>query len=274
MKEKIAILMSTYNGEKFINAQIDSIINQTYYNWSLYIRDDGSSDETLNIINNKITEDSRIVLIKDDVQHRGVKNSFLTLLKIIDAQYFMFCDQDDIWLPDKIEKSLRLIKSLEEYKHNTPCLVVTNLTTIDTDNAVIQRSLWHHLGMHELVKHPYFLRVAPMYTGCTMMFNKAAKICSLEGKDSIYIIHDQFIALNVFRAKGCFGIIDTPTILYRQHGGNVIGAPKNHRNKSLLNNIVDTWKSYWSYYQSTKNVLNTNIIKYTIMKIIRIVNYR
>lgn len=100
----IAILLSTYNGEKFIKKQIDSLIAQTFSNWKLYIRDDGSTDKTISIIEEICESDNRIFLYKET--NIGVKASFLSLLSRVEADYYFFCDQDDFWYDNKIEKTL------------------------------------------------------------------------------------------------------------------------------------------------------------------------
>ena len=105
----IAILMSTYNGERYLREQIDSLLNQTYKDWKLYIRDDGSTDETISIIESYVNDyPDLIVLLKDDLGNLGSARSFMRILSVVDADYYMFCDQDDVWLPNKV-KDLSLI---------------------------------------------------------------------------------------------------------------------------------------------------------------------
>ena len=103
MNPKIEILMATYNGEKYIGEQINSIINQTYTNWNLLIRDDGSKDKTLNIIKKYEKMDNRIILIRDNKDNLGFVKNFEELLKISSSELIMFSDQDDVWKKDKIK---------------------------------------------------------------------------------------------------------------------------------------------------------------------------
>lgn len=102
---EIAILMATYNGEKFLREQIDSIIKQTNNNWTLYIHDDGSTDSTLSIVQQYCREHENIIFLEDEVKGRGAAQSFFYMLESIDSLYYMFCDQDDYWQPDKVEVS-------------------------------------------------------------------------------------------------------------------------------------------------------------------------
>ena len=118
---KINILMSTYNGEQFFAEQIESIQKQTVKDWTLYIRDDGSSDTTPEIIKHYAQLDSRIVFINaDNRENFGVIKNFYTLLKHSKADYYFFSDQDDIWLEDKLAVTLA---EAEKYDSQKPLLV-------------------------------------------------------------------------------------------------------------------------------------------------------
>lgn len=261
--------MSTYNGKDYLEEQLDSIINQTCSDWILFIRDDGSSDETRSIINKYVLKDERIKYVEDQIIHRGVKGSFIKLLNSVEAKYYMFCDQDDIWLPQKIELSYSAISKLEEKFPSAPCLVATNLSTVDAEGKILQDSMWNNLGITKMVKDPSFLMVAPMYTGCTMIFNDEAKKTVINGNDSPSVLHDQLVSLNVYRSGGYIGAIDTPTILYRQHGKNVIGAQSNHNYS-----IFQILKVSTSYYNSISPIIKKNILYFFYKKIVRIVKYR
>ena len=120
---KIDILMATYNGASYIIPQIQSLQNQTFANWKLYIHDDGSTDETMKIIQSIATTDSRICIIKDGIRFHESGLNFMHLLKFSKAPFCIFCDQDDIWLENKLELMLRFI----EAKDNTiPQAVYSN----------------------------------------------------------------------------------------------------------------------------------------------------
>jgi len=121
----IDILLSTYNGEQYLRNQIESIINQTYKNWRLLIRDDGSQDKTIEILEYYLRKHKdKIVLIEDGQKHLGASKSFFRLLGYSDAKYIMFCDQDDVWLPYKIEKTYNKMKELEKNTMINLCLFI------------------------------------------------------------------------------------------------------------------------------------------------------
>ncbi len=111
----VAILLSTYNGQLYLKEQIDSLLDQTYKNWCLFVRDDGSSDDTLQIISTYAKKcPERIVLLTDNRGNIKPAASFMQLLSMVDMDYYMFCDQDDIWLSTKIERTYEEMVSIEK----------------------------------------------------------------------------------------------------------------------------------------------------------------
>ena len=136
---KVTILMSTYNGENFLAEQIESIQQQTYTDWTLLIRDDGSKDKTRDLIKRFASEDDRIVFINpDQTENLGVIKSFFTLLKYQESDYYLFSDQDDTWLPEKL--SLQLEKA-SHYSSAKPLLVYTDLKVVNQDLEVLHESM-------------------------------------------------------------------------------------------------------------------------------------
>lgn len=140
----IAILMSTYNGSLFIKEQIESILKQTNKEWLLYIRDDGSTDDTRMILQEYAKKNpNKIHLLRDEFMNMGAGRSFMYLLKVVDADYYMFCDQDDVWMENKIERTYSYLRELEQkYGENTAIGVFTDLTVVDADLTVLMPSLW------------------------------------------------------------------------------------------------------------------------------------
>lgn len=213
----VAILMSTYNGAKYLKDQLQSIINQSYSNWHLYIRDDGSSDETGEIIKSYAKKDSRISIIHDTLGNIGSVRSFFYLLEQVDSNFYMFSDQDDYWKQDKIQKSILLLK---QHNHKRkPICVYTNLQIVDDNlegNELLLTKTWQDFPKLFFTNNLY---------GCTMLFNnflkEKIKFDQLN-YDNIYV-HDWWLAL-VCAIFGEIYYLDEPTILYRQHYGNQIGA--------------------------------------------------
>jgi glycosyltransferase involved in cell wall biosynthesis len=230
----IDILLATYNGEKYLNQQIDSIITQTYKDWQLLIRDDFSTDNTVNIIKNYTCKyPDKIRLIEDNKGHLGLAQNFGALLELALSEYIMFCDQDDIWLPNKIELTLNTMKAAGQTWPNTPLLVHTDLKVVDEMLKPIAESFWklHRISPEsdcQLKKIIY----RNIVTGCTMMINKKAKEISMPFPPEARI-HDWWIALNVVK-YGKIIHIAMPTVLYRQHIANLIGAKKSLKEDMLL----------------------------------------
>lgn len=218
MTEKIAILMSTYNGEQYLSTQLQSIIDQDNNEWHLYIRDDGSSDKTCDIIRKFANENNSITFLNDGrIQNIGVAQSFMNLLENVNADFYMFSDQDDFWKKDKVTKTVDFMQTFD-YK-NQPIAVYTNLQVVD-DKLIGDKALLNHNWQDFLA-----LLFTNNAYGCTMMINNQLKKLINFKKlnfQNIYM-HDWWLVL-VAAAFGKVGYLDQKTILYRQHGDNQVGA--------------------------------------------------
>ena len=215
---KVNILMSTYNGEQFLAEQIHSIQEQTYTDWQLLIRDDGSSDQTRTIIKRFVEEDSRIRFINENDQtNLGVIDSFFQLVKFEEADVYFFSDQDDVWLPDKLEVSL---KEAEQYSVDEPLMIYMDLKVVDQELNILSdsmiRSQSHHANT-ELVQE----LTENTVTGGVSMINHSLAL--LWQQTEGILMHDWYLAL-LASAFGNLVYIDQPGELYRQHGNNVLGA--------------------------------------------------
>lgn len=172
--ETIAICMATYNGESYLREQIDSVLNQTYRNWVLFIRDDNSVDGTLQILRQYVClHPDKIVLIEDPaLPGGGAKQNFASILQWVSRQhsfsYFMFSDQDDVWLDTKIERSLQFLKQ-HESDQGTPLLVHTDLTVVDRQLSVLDESFFHYRKLDPHQTKLCRLLVQNNVTGCTML---------------------------------------------------------------------------------------------------------
>lgn len=226
----IDILMATYNGEKFLNEQIDSIINQSFKDWKLYIRDDGSNDNTKVILNSYAEKyKDKIIIINDDKGNLRSKLCFNELLKYSNSEYIMFSDQDDVWIENKIEVMLKKIKEAEVVDGKIiPCVVHSDLKVVNSKLETINPSLWNYEKINPKKNSFNRLLMKNTITGCTIIMNKSLK--NLVGDIPINAnMHDHWIAL-VASAFGKIEILPEPTILYRQHDNNVVGALKQKSN--------------------------------------------
>ena len=245
----VDILMATYNGEKYIKNQIESILNQTYKDWILYIRDDGSKDNTKEIIKNFSNEyPNKIVFIEDEKRGLGAKSNFAELLKYSKSEYCMFCDQDDVWLDSKIDKTLLKMKESEkQYGKSTPILLHTDLLVVNDNLEVISKSFFKYQNLNPNLTSINYLLVQNNVTGCTMMINNSLKKLSIDIPGEC-IMHDWWIAL-VASAKGKIIFLNESTIKYRQHENNEVGA----QNYKSINNIIRKAKNMKNNLKSIDN---------------------
>ena len=215
---KVNILMSTYNGQQFLAEQIRSIQDQSYTDWTLFIRDDGSSDNTKEILKDFEHQDSRIHLIDNDKSDNlGVIKSFHKLVNHDRADYYFFSDQDDVWLPNKLELSL---KEAQNYLADLPLMVYMDLKVVNQDLEIMTESMVKSQSHHantELVQE----LTENTVTGGVAMINHALAEMWQETDD--ILMHDWYLAL-LASAFGNLVFIDQPGELYRQHSDNVLGA--------------------------------------------------
>jgi glycosyltransferase involved in cell wall biosynthesis len=221
----IDILLATYNGEKFLKQQIDSILAQSNQDWQLLIRDDNSSDSTVNIIKDyAVKYPHKIRLIEDNRGRLGPALNFGKLLEHADNDYVMFSDQDDVWLPDKIDLTLNTMKDAEEIYPNMPILVHTDLKVVNEDLKIIADSLWSYCKVSPLNNSLNKIIYRNVATGCTTMINRKAVEVSKPIPPEARV-HDWWVALNVAKT-GKLVHVSLPTILYRQHPQSIIGAKR------------------------------------------------
>lgn len=224
----IDILMAVYNGEKYLKKQLQSIEKQTYKNWRLIIRDDGSTDRSMEIAEKFCHkfEDGKVILLKNDVPSGSAKSNFMRLIQDSEAEYTMFADQDDYWMENKVKLTLAAMRHAErENGKAMPMLVHSDLCVTDADLNVISRSFFNYQKLPKAVKLNQLL-VQNSVTGCTVMINRALRdyLKVAEDADKI-VMHDYFAAL-IAEVFGKIIFIDRPLMKYRQHGDNSVGASK------------------------------------------------
>ncbi len=240
--KSLAILLATYNGSEYLKQQIDSILNQDFSDFILYIRDDNSTDSTKNIIKEYVLKyPEKIIEVEDNKIVNGASNNFMLLLKYVHNlkkhNLFMFCDQDDVWQRNKIELTMNEYDKVSN--KNSPILIHTDLYVADKELKWINKSFMQYSKLRkDYVNFNNYL-IQNNVTGCTVCINK--KLVDLINFDIKYIImHDWYFAL-IASAFGQVIFINTPTVYYRQHGKNLLGAKKvsilNIKNKHYKENI-------------------------------------
>ena len=233
--KKVVIMLSTYNGEKYLREQLDSLVNQTYKNIEIIIRDDGSKDNTVSIIEEHMKNYDNIRLIKGN--NIGFIKSFLELLKISKADLYSYCDQDDVWYLDKIE---RTVKCLENESNDIPVLYVSNYDYYDSNMNYIS-----HANTTNRV--PSFAKstmenIAP---GMTMVLNQKAhdEIVKMDSSNSL--LHDWWTYL-VCAALGKVIYDSNVTVKYRRHLGNVTTVEQGFIKKFIWRIKTFLMSNYWT----------------------------
>ena len=219
--EKVDILLATYNGEEYLREQIDSILNQTHTEFRLLISDDGSKDSTRKILEEYKNKDSRVEVFMQE-KNLGVVKNFEFLLGKVEAKYYMFSDQDDIWKENKIEKSLNKIEEGFD-------LVYSDLEVVDENLNVTYNSYWKLKGIYNKIKkYNNFesLYLNNFVTGCTIISRKdLIKDVLPLPNTSKYVLHDYWISL-IISQNGKISYVEEPLIKYRQHKNNKVGSKK------------------------------------------------
>ncbi len=224
---RIDIVLPTYNGGPYVRRQVESVLEQMDDRCRLLIRDDCSSDDTRSILGELASRHpSRICLIEDDGTTLGACGNFGRLLEHVDADYVAFCDQDDVWLPGRLALPLARIQTIERrWGRDLPILAHTDLVVVDEDLQVITRSFWDYSRLDPACGNRLNrLLVQNIVTGCATMINRAMvrEACPIPKAAAM---HDWWLAL-VASAVGRIEAIAEPTVLYRQHRNNHLGATR------------------------------------------------
>lgn len=235
---KILVLLSTYNGEKYICEQLDSLIEQTGVDVTILVRDDGSSDNTPDYL---IKYQSKFPdkIIVDLAENRGCTASFMALMKLAvekygDYDYYAFSDQDDVWLPDKLQtaaSALNKVKNHFKLYYCSPQLVDSHLNPIESAPLISKRTLEEAFILQPCI-------------GCSMVFSKELLKEAAIIDPSKIDIHDAWTYKVALALGGDIIFDSTPHILYRQHSSNVIGRSQGFRRKweRRLKNFFSTYR--------------------------------
>lgn len=250
------ILLATYNGEQYLEEQLMSILNQTYQNFMCYIHDDHSKDKTVEIIEyycqkypNKFTQWSY------ESAHGAVGN-FMSMIQHATQKccenYILFCDQDDIWLPDKVENEVNHLKKLEGRYKDTPLLVYCDQKLVDSKLNIYADSSMKYMNYtrdHEKFQKLVFENCA---AGCVIAINRKLLMmaANFQSEDSI-VMHDWWLML-IASVYGKIDYIDKPLMLYRQHNNNTLGAERKTLNIKLKKYMSNLHKSFNMKYKHIK----------------------
>ena len=235
----VEILLATYNGERFLPEQIESILNQSYKDFKILASDDGSNDCTPEILRGykDLLQDKMLVI---NSESHSAKENFYNLLDRADSEYIAFCDQDDFWEIDRLKKGIAAVKTLEDkYGKDIPVLVHSDLMIVDECLNSQNKKMSAITGINKALKYAdksdscqnlYILNnkksfssylVENNITGNTVIFNKA--LLKLYKRPKLSFMHDWWLGILAF-SFGKVGYIDEPLVKYRQHGQNELGA--------------------------------------------------
>lgn len=219
----VEILLATHDGEPWLADQVRSIREQTHRDWRLVLCDDASHDGTVALARELARGDDRIVVTERAAPAGSAARSFLDLVAASRGRYVMLADQDDVWLPQKVEQTLETMRGLEvRLGPDVPALVHTDLTVVDAELRVLEPSLVRSQVLDtERTRLASIVTQNPV-TGCTVMVNRALADLVAPPFDGV-AMHDWWLAV-IAAAFGGIAFLDTPTVLYRQHGGNTVGA--------------------------------------------------
>ena len=223
---EVSVVLCTHNGEQWLEAQLESILSQTRQPDELVVGDDASRDSTFGLLQAFSRRAGFPVHIACHEPRLGVMDNFDVTLSRANGRYIALCDQDDVWLPDRIESGIKAITSLEG-DGSTPTLVFSDLILIDENDRTTGRSFMETRGINGRPANPLgTLLRHNLVTGCTITCNRALLRIAMPFPERI-VMHDWWLAL-VAAAVGKIEMLDAPTVRYRLHGNNQIGAQSLH----------------------------------------------
>ena len=222
---KTAVLLAAYNGSKYLPALLDSLRNQTDPDFFVIMQDDGSTDNTPEVLRSAAEQDIRFVFGSEQGQHLGAAGNFISLIRQARADRILLSDQDDLWEPDKIACLKQAMQEQENrFGAETPLLVHSDCSLINEAGDVIGESLFRHQGWDPAAVTLQQLLVQNNVTGCTLIMNEPLRrLVADHARAKELFMHDWFIALTA-ASFGRISVVDRPLTRYRQHAGNQIGA--------------------------------------------------
>lgn len=215
----IDVLLATCNGEKYICELLESLSRQTIQHFRVLVHDDGSHDNTVELIRSYEAKfNGRLVLLNDNIRFGSAASNFAHLLKHSTASYVAFCDQDDVWLENKIEA---LFNTINKFSKEKPALVFSDLFVVDCNLKLLNKSFWSYEKIDPEKTDLKYILSRNIVTGCAMMINRSLADLATP-MPSEAIMHDWWCAC--LATFGNIKYVSTPLVLYRQHSSNDTGA--------------------------------------------------
>lgn len=269
-KTKIAILLGAYNAEEYIKEQLDSVISQTYKDFTLYIRDDASKDNTYSLISEFAESYNNVVIIEDDLGNLGCNGNYFHLLSLIDSDYYMFCNADDFWVKDKIELSVEEMEKAEQKYPYSPIIIHTDLAITNKNLKIIHNSLWNYNNLDPAKINTYNkIGVCNTVAGATMLFNKYVRNITFP-VSSHTPFFDHWMSLQTRKHNGILVPLYRPLVYYRQIGTNLAAINLGNKNtiKYKIKNLGETYNKNMKEARMLKQIGWGGYIKYIFYKAI------
>ncbi|MDQ0922311.1 glycosyltransferase involved in cell wall biosynthesis [Pseudarthrobacter sp. W1I19] len=222
----VVVLLATFNGSRYLQQQLESIAEQSHSNWKLLVADDGSRDHTLAIVRNFAEyHPGRVCIVPGDPTGSARDNFFRLLRAAGPAPYFAFCDQDDVWSADKLERLTRECRQIQTLHPDRPCLVYSDLSVVDAQLGLVNPSFINQIRARPCEITHKTLLAENAIPGCAMLFNAAlADLFRANAFDATKaIMHDWWLAL-LASAVGRISHVPDPLVKYRQHATNTLGS--------------------------------------------------
>ncbi|MEG0528951.1 MAG: glycosyltransferase family 2 protein [Bacilli bacterium] len=255
---RVDVLVATYNGEKYIAQQLESIIMQSHKDIRIIISDDCSTDNTRNILKHYKSIDSRIQLILNE-KNKGLVANFEQLLGLVTSPYFAFSDQDDIWMLDKLEKQMQII-SKGEFN-----MVISDVLVVDENLKGNEVLLFNNSNFRSKLMKYNDIRleyISNCAIGCTILAKKEIIEKNLPLPKNTFVIHDYYLAI-IAGLTGKIYFIEEPLVKYRQHGNNLIGAGKENFEsfQKARESFIQKKIELFTLYKSLNNLFTDKLKK-------------
>ncbi|WP_448623068.1 glycosyltransferase family 2 protein [Dickeya fangzhongdai] len=233
--DRISIALATYNGGRYVRQQLDSIQHQTHQDFIIHVCDDGSRDNTLEVIRSHELYQQGKVRLYPGKGGLGAMKNFRRAIACCEDRYIALCDQDDYWVPEKLERLLNEVKAHEQ-EGETPVLAFSDLEIVDAVLGPLYPSFYRASIKSSAASQPEDFVVSNHIPGCAMLFNRALKQLMEPMPDDIRM-HDWWIAM-IAAHSGKIAYVDRPLIKYRQHGNNTVGVPGILRKRLLPDSLL------------------------------------